>query len=276
MEMNKFIYIYKNLGERIMNKKMFVVKDNDGNELNLAVLKPTTKQKQESRLHYNKAFNDAIVSKSPVRMKIDSIMIEQGLWDETRQKQLEKIRNTIKENEELLSRGGVKLSVARQAALDIRAARSELIQLLAARNALDNHTAESQAENRQFDYLVSVCTVYNDSGKPYFKNYEEYINKAEEDVAFAAAQHLSSLLYGVDDDFERNLPENQFLLEYKFVDNELRLVNNDGKLINIEGRLINEDGQLINEDNQLVDIHGNLLDDTGKPIVTFVPFEKDI
>jgi len=83
------------------------------------------------------------------------------------------------------------------------------------------------------------------------------------------------MLYGIDPDYEKRLPENEFLKKYKFVDDQLNYIDKKGRRVDSEGRLVNEDGRYINEDGKLVDIEGNLVDEEGNYIVEFTPFLDD-
>ena len=186
----------------------------------------------------------------------------------------------ILDKEKQLAKGGIRLSVAKDAALEMADKRAEIRAMLMERNSLDSSTAEGQADNARFDYLVSATLVYNDSNKPYFKDLADYRNKNTEAVSLEAARRLAQKLYGLDSNHEQNLAENKFLREFDFVDEDLRLLNKDGKLVDREGNLVNEDGRYIDEEGNLIDVDGNrvneegdyefkrqpFLDDDGKPI----------
>jgi hypothetical protein len=90
-----------------------------------------------------------------------------------------------------------------------------------------------------------------------------------------AAQNLANMLYGLDNDYESNLPENKFLKKYKFVDEKLRLVDKKGRLIDNEGRLIDESGRYVDENGSFVDKFGNKVDADGDYIVEQQPFLDD-
>jgi hypothetical protein len=117
--------------------------------------------------------------------------------------------------------------------------------------------------------------VYNETKQPYFKNLEDYLSRSNEPVAILAAQHLANMLYGLDNDYEKNLPENKFLKKFKFVDDNLRLINDKGKLVDEEGRLVDENGRYINEAGEFIDRHGNRVDDKGEYVVEHKPFLDD-
>jgi hypothetical protein len=131
------------------------------------------------------------------------------------------------------------------------------------------------AKYELFNYYVYACTYYSESRKRVFETYEDYLNKNTEELAIRSAQNLANLLYGLEEDFESKLPENEFLLKYKFVDKDLRFINKEGKLVDFEGRLINENGRFIDEEGNYVDKYGNRMDEDGNYEVDFQPFTDE-
>jgi len=239
------------------------------------VRSPSLQDQREATKIYNQTFSEALKARAVVRAKLDDILVEQGLWDATKQAQFTKYQSDILDGEKKLAKGGISLSEAKNVALDMRKNRAELRDLIAVKTNLDTHTAEGQADNARFNYLVSVCTVYNDSKEQYFKNYEEYLNRSSDPVAILAAQNLAGMLYGLENDYEDKLPENKFLKQYKFVDDKLRLVNKEGKLVDEKGRYVDENGRFINEKGEFIDKDGNLVDLDGDYVVEFKPFLDD-
>jgi hypothetical protein len=244
-------------------------------ETTFLVRSPSINDQKEANKVYNTAFSEAIKAKALVRAKLDDVLIEQGLWDNDKQEKFNKLQNNILEGERTLAKGGISLKEAKKQALEMRKYRAELRDLIAVKTNLDTHTAEGQADNARFNYLVSSCLVYNDTKEPYFKGYEDYLNKAADPVAVLAAQNLAAMLYGLESDYEEKLPENKFLKKYKFVNKDLRLVNEKGQLVDEENRLIDEKGRFINEAGQFVDKDGNLVDKDGEYLVEFSPFLDD-
>jgi hypothetical protein len=237
-------------------------------------------QQNEATKVYNRAFRDALESGALLRNKLEDHMRTQGLWDDSKQKELEEVQSAILENEKKLAKGGIRLKVAKDLALEMADERVNMRNILMQRNSLDGNTAEGQADNARFDYLVSASLVYTDSGKPYFKDLADYRNRSTEPVALEAARRLAQIIYGLDSNYEKNLPENEFLVEFKFADDELKLVNDKGQHVDREGNLLNEDGRFIDEEGNLIDKEGNpvtedgqykferapFLDDDGKPV----------
>lgn len=247
----------------------------DGKEKEMLIKSPSLQDQREATKIYNQSFSEALKAKAVVRAKLDDLLVEQGLWDNEKQAKFTELQNQILEGERQLAKGGIALKQAKELALSMRKTREDIRELISVKTNLDTHTAEGQADNARFNYLVSACTVYNDTKEPYFKSYEDYNNRSVDPVALLAAQNLAGILYGLENDYEAKLPENKFLKEYKFIDDKLRLVNKEGKLVDEKGRLIDESGRFINEQGQFVDKDGNLVNDKGDYLVEFSPFLDD-
>ena len=247
----------------------------DGNDKEFEIKATNLHDQREAQKIYNQAFSDAVKSGSIVRARLDDLLKEQGLWDEKKEVQFVTIQKQIADKDKALSKGGISLKQAKGMALEIKTLRDELRELISVKTNLDTHTAEGQADNARFNYLVSVCVVYNDTKKPYFKSYDDYLNRSTDPVALLGAQKLASLMYGLDSDYEKKLPENKFLLKYKLVNDNLELIDDKGRLVDADGRLVDKFGRYINEEGKFVDKDGNLIDDSGNYIVDFQPFLDD-
>jgi hypothetical protein len=246
-----------------------------GTDQDFTIRSPSLADQREAQKVYNQAFSDAVKSGCIVRARLDDLLREQGLWDETKQIKFNTLQQEILDSEKSLAKGGISLKSAKETAIRMKGLREEMRDLISVRTNLDNHTAEGQADNARFNYLIASSLVYSSNKEKYFKSYEEYLSKASEPVAIKAAQVLANMLYGLDNDYEKKLPENKFLIKYKFVDDKLRLVNKDGKLVDIEGRLVDENGRFINDSGQFVDKNGNLVDANGDYVLEFQPFTDD-
>lgn len=271
--------------------------DNEGQE-HVVVCRidlPNIDQLNEAQKVYNTAFRAAIDSRALLRPKLNDFVREQGLWDDAKDAELQTLRHRMDVAERKLKGGNIKLSEAHALAIEMREIRAAMRQLLAVQNELDSMTAESQAENAKFQYLVSACTVYDDTGNRVFSDVSDYLNPSIPAFTIAAAAKYASLLYGVSEDFEETLPENNFLRQYGFVDKNLRLINKEGRLVDTKGRTIDELGNFVgydeagntypvDGDGNPLDEHGHLiitdtmpfLDDNGKPIEPPEPEEEEV
>jgi hypothetical protein len=244
----------------------------DNVEREFLVKTPSLNDQREAQKIYNQAFTDAVKSKSVVRAKLDDLLQDQGLWNDEKQARFTSLQKDLLDGEKRLAKGGFSLNEAKDLAVKMKSIRDEIRDLISVRTSLDNHSAEGQADNARFNYLVSVCVVYNDTKQPYFNNMEDYLNRSSDTVAILGAQNLANMLYGLDNDYESNLPENRFLKKYKFVDDKLRFVDKKGRLIDVEGRLIDESGRFIDEHGNFVDKYGNRVNAEGDYVVEPEPF----
>jgi hypothetical protein len=244
-------------------------------DVELAVNRPEQSQIREAQRVFNKAVNEALADGAILREALDIHMRKQGLWGDSQQAEFNSLTEDINRLEGVLARGGLKKTPAKKICLELKEVRAKLNTLLAVRMSLNNLTVQGQAENTRFNYLVSVCTVYNKDGKSYFSSLDDYLSKADSEAGKKAAENLANMMYGLENDYDAKLPENRVLTKLKLVDKDLRLINENGHLIDSDGRLINENNRYVNEQNQLVDIHGNLVDEKGNLIVEEQPFLDD-
>ena len=229
-----------------MARKLFSV-NVDGKELQLAVEKPSNKQNREAHFIYSKSVKECLEKGLPPRQSLDALLRKQNLWDDEKEKELQDLRTNLQNSEKKLAKGKIKLSEAKEIALSMQLDRWRINLLNMARNSLDSTTAESVAEQDKFNYLVSACTVYSDTQKPYFSSVEDYLEKAGEDVAQQAATYFANLYYGIQEDYEKNLPENKFLIKYKLMDEKFNLIDKEGNKVNRKGQRIDENGKVLGE-----------------------------
>ena len=259
-------------------KETFVLDKKEGKEtkkVEFAVLSPLPENGRKAQAVYNSVFSEALANKGLLRRRLNGYMKDQGLWDDKKEDQQRELASELNAMELKIQKGGIKLTEARKIALDMRVLRIKLRDLIAAKNELDQNTAEGQAENARFNCLVSQCLVYNDTGKPVYSDMDEYLKNGDQEEAWRGAQELAGMLYQLDKNFDANLPENKFLQTWKFVDEELRLINKDKELVDLDGKLINEDGHFIDAEGSLIDRKGNPVDEDGNYSVEGSPFLDD-
>jgi hypothetical protein len=231
------------------DKEVFEGEDLNGNVVKFSIKTPGAEEIKQSQVVYNKAFKQALDDGALLRQKLTEYMREQKLWDDNKQKQYEDLIEKISEMEESLQKGGIRLTLAKEIALDLRKKRDEFRSLIAERNALDAASAEGQADNARFEELVRLCTIKPETNARWFSNQKDYDASSNQPWVVTAAEKLGNAMYGLDPNYEKNLEENKFLQEFKYVDNELRFINKDGHTVDSEGRLTNEDGRYIAYEN---------------------------
>ena len=230
------------------NKEKFITKSENGDDLELAVLRPNHQVMLEAQKVYNKTFSEAVKSGAFFRQVLQKKMEEQGVWDDAKEKEYIESWQSIRDAENRLKAGKISKWDGRALAIKIKQSRQRIADLMNERLRMDANTVEGQADNARFNFLVSQCTVYNETGEKFFKDYEDYVNRSAEQASIDAAGTLAAILHDYDKSAEDNLLENKFLKKFKFVDDDLNLVNEEGHLVNEEGKLVDEEGFLVDQE----------------------------
>jgi hypothetical protein len=262
-------------------------------DITVLVKKPNRKDLNESQIAYNKAWRKSLDDKAILRQKLNDYLTEQGVWSEDKQKQYDDFVKKINDRELVLKKGGIPLKKAKSIALELKRLRASFRDLISERTSYDNNTAEGTADNARFDYLVSVCVLDPSTKKPVFKDMDDYNERGSEGWAIKAAGELANFIYNLDPNYEKSLPENEFLSKFKFSDDKGRLVNKDGHLISVDEdgveRLIDEESYYVAYDENGVQYRVNrsgekiveivespFLDDDGNPIVDEQDSEEEV
>jgi hypothetical protein len=207
-------------------------------------------------------------------------MRKRGIWDEAKDREEEQITKDILMLERELYQGKTgkakpKLSEGRDVAIQIRRKRFELRDLITERITLEENTADSLADNSRFDYLVASCSFYK-NGTRVYKDFNEYNNKSADEIAYACAGLLGKMLYNLDSNFEKNLPENKFLTKFGLVNEDLSLVDpqNPNQLVDTKGKNIDDEGYYLDQDGHRIDREGNKINTDGT--YEMVDYEDDL
>jgi len=228
-----------------MTDRIIESTNKDGEEVKVKLKTPGPQEYRDSQVEYNKSFRSALDSGALLRQKLSDYMEEQGIWNEEKQTENDEFVEKITAKEEMLKGGGIKLSEAREIALDLRGLRADFRNFLAERNSLDQNSAEGQADNSRFAELVRLCMLNPNTGKPYFPTQADYDESADQPWVIEAASQLAGMIYGLDPNYDNKLEENKFLKEFSFVNSDLRLVNDEGHLVDTEGNLLDDDHRFI-------------------------------
>jgi hypothetical protein len=245
---------------------------------NLAVMRPTAEQNEDATMEYNRVFSKCLIAGCLLREKLEDFMRTQSLWDDEKEKEYGGLITKLNEAEMQINKGGIKLAEARNIAIGMRETRLALQRLIAKKNALDVNTAQGQAEQARFNYLLVKSLVYNDTNDQYYSSVTDYLEKqasGTDDVGYQAAEKFGNMYFGLDSEFESGLPENVFLKTWQFVNESLRLIDKQGRTIDKDGRLVDNNGRLIDDKGHFVDKHGNPLTITGEYDFKPQPFLDD-
>jgi len=227
------------------NSKIIEGQDLNGNDVKVMLKTPVPQEYRDSQIEYNKAFRKALDSGALLRQKLTDYMTEQGIWNDAKQAENDRFIEEINDKEQVINSGGIKLSEAKDVALELRGLRYEFREFIAEKNSLDQMSVEGQADNARFSELVRLCMLNPKTKKPYFQTQKDYDASGDQPWVAQASSELASMIYGLDPDYDNKLTENKFLKEFNYVNEELRLVDGDGHLVDLEGNLIDEDGRYI-------------------------------
>lgn len=216
----------------------------DGQEVELLIKSPTAKDVRHSNKVYAAAFREALEKGMLVKRKLKEYLRDQGLWDDEREASYLDLLDRIGKGEVQLNTGKdedgnkIKISDGRAISLQLMKDRAELRSLIAEQQGYDSNTAEGYADNERFFALVAACTYDHLTQKPYFSSLQDYKDRDDEPAAIAAANKLATLVFGVDEDYEKTLTEYKFLKRFGMVDDDGFLVNKDGEYVDEEGNAI--------------------------------------
>ena len=252
----------------------------EAQEKEFAVVRPSLQLLNEANKLRSKLFTQLFESGTMLRQQVDTHLKDRNIWNEKLQAEYDAVQSEVIEKTQRLERGGIKLSEARDLAIEISEQRQQLVSMLVDRSDIDNLTCEGQADNERFNFLFANCLVYNDTGeKVYPDGLEDYMKNTSTDVATKGATEFYYLMSN-SESLDDQLPENRFLKKFNFVDDDMRfLERGTDRLITKEGKYIDENGFYIayNDDGTTyhVDTDGNQVEDRVSSDDEPLPFLDD-
>ena len=143
--------------KRVFKAKISTGKDENGKETfedkEFAVVKPTVAVLNEAAKLRQRVFNKAFEEGGLLRQQVEKELKSRDLWNDKLQQEYDLLQSEVISMLLQLERGGIKLSDARQLALDIADKRQQMVDMLVDRSDLDNITCEGQADNERFNFL---------------------------------------------------------------------------------------------------------------------------
>ena len=264
-----------------VNKETGEGKDKTKTEIELVVTKPTNKQMLEAERVYKGAFRKALEEGAMLRKKLGNYMTEQKIWTDEQEEEYNKVIKEINLLDYQLNKGKnldgekLKLSKAKEIALELQDKRVEFRDLIGERQELDHMTAEGQADTERFSYLVYLCTKDFLTQKPYYSSYEDYQNKGNEQEAIEASKAVGEIVYEIDENYENTLTENKFLKRFNFANKKNQLIDKEGNRVDRDGNKVDEEGYILNKDGKRVNVNDlPVLEDNEK--VDNADFEDDL
>jgi len=228
-----------------MEIKEFTIVDNLGEKVVLIFSTPEMEDMEQADIVHAAKIAELIrLSKKNrplLRSELDSFLRENGMWSQKDQNLLDSINGEINNLLNQLRSGGIKLSEGRKIAIAITDKRQKLVQLMQKRQSFDDSTIESIADNEKTDYFIYACTRNSITGDRHWESFSEMKANKDSDSYKKAMSISMSVLYGIDSDFEKNLPENKWLKKYKYIDENLSFVDR------VTGKFVDRDGTPIEQ-----------------------------
>lgn len=238
-----------------MSNVEVIGKNSKGEDVTCFVRRPTSKDTKEAKVYANANVAKAIKGGSFLtRGQAREQLRKSGIWTDANEQELLDTTNEITFYVNQLTTGadekGVKLkkSKGREIALKVIELRDKQMNILTKVNELDEWTIESQAENDEFDYLLSSCLL-DEQGERVFASVDEYKEKADNEPYYVnAARELQNIIYGFKtmEDVAKDRIEFKFLRQFNFVNEKLQFINKDGHLTDRDGKLVDEEGYYVN------------------------------
>lgn len=229
----------------------------------------------EAQKVYNKTFKKAIEEGAILKKSLEDHMRRQGLWDDEKQEEYESLLKKSADIEYKIKKGQYKkASEVRDKSIELKKIRSELSSLLMVRNSMDANTADGQADNERFFYLITACVFDYETQKPVYTSLEDYHEQSDSDLAVKCASEFANFAYGLEENFEDKLIENKLLKKLGLLNDKGQLTNKNGQRVDLEGNLLNEEGARIDKDGNRIDINNNpVIDDS---VIDTLEFEDDL
>ena len=237
-----------------MRRKFNVEKD--GETIYLCVREPEHSDIEISDQYY--AAKVASLMRKPkdqrplLRDQLEKYLKDEGIWTEEDQNKIDELNEEVSEGLKKLRKGGITDLEGRELAIGIFEKRNQIANIRYKRRIFDEATIEAMSEQEKLDYLTYSCTVYEDSGNPYWSSFEEMKSDKGNEIFEKASQFIYEIAYGIDSDFEKKLPENRWLKKYNFLDEDLNFIDRKtGKNVDRGYRAIEESEEGTNDFNAL-------------------------
>jgi ribosomal protein L17 len=261
-----------------MKRKDFVIKEADDKESMLSVKIPDYEQLEEA----DKVYASKVASlvresgkrKLLLRQEVDTFIRETKIWTTEDEDKVAELNIEIDGLLNKLRKGGLKVSEGREICIKIGDKRKEMVSITQKRQIFDDTTIESLSESERTDYLIYSSTVSAESGNTYWESLEDMKNDKISEAYRKASTIMVEMMYGINNEFEKRLPENRWLKKYNFVDDELNYTDRKtGARVDKTGKPIIDSTELVkkyidNLQGEIKEEQPFVDDETGSPVVS--------
>lgn len=119
--------------------------------------------------------------------------------------------------------------------------RTDILRINMRKNNILDNTAESYADEHRLQYYTVACS-FHEGGQQIFKNVDEYLERAGEEIAKVAITKTIHLIANEGKDFRTEWPEYQWRIKHGLVDEQLNPIpENAKKLVEEANKEITEE-----------------------------------
>ena len=151
----------------------------DGQEVKLRLKQETMDIERKCDAEYHLAYTQLMVKGIMPRATLEKFMVEKDIWTSDDEKKLKELQHEIVKLQIKLEE-----SKTHDAGLAIAKAMGELrgqcLRLVEVKANVLSNSCESLADQIRRDSYIAFATVYADTGKPVFKDYNDFLRRAGE------------------------------------------------------------------------------------------------
>lgn len=204
---------------------MEIVKTFDINNKKYGLKKLNNKESYDLDIHYKAEYAKALREGCATIAEIDSMIKSRNLEDESHIKEKDALVDELLELEQKLNNEELSKDEKFNAASELMLVRRKLLALNTRLQPMYEVTAEQAAQDARNRLMFIRCFINLDTNKPYFATQEEFNSAPDSEEIGNAFKEFLFYIYNLDPNFEKDLPENKWLVEHEYLDENLQLID---------------------------------------------------
>lgn len=183
---------------------------------------PNQKEINEGDLIYKTKYSEALRYGALSAAEANRIIQEREIWgpsDETEVRELFVKLHGL--GDKLMATD--KFADAAAIIFDMERVRTDILRLNMRKNNILDNTAESYADDHRLQYYCVACSYYGDDNR-IFKDVNDYLDRASEDIAKVCMTKLIHLIANEGKDFRAEWPEFQWRMKHGLIDDQMNPV----------------------------------------------------
>lgn len=200
-------------------------KDSQGNDVDLCLLPNNFEVARRCDIEFRKAWTFALKEGIDTHDVLKDVFAAQGLWTEEHEKEFKETGVALQAHILLLEKyKKVKdMENGKKTALQLVDIRNKLMKMTERRQQPYLYSCEGVANEIRMEAYIAYAAVYaDDHTKHYYKNYEDFKNRREEQAAIDLWSFYLRDMLGENVGHIEQLPENRFLIEVGYLTKDLK------------------------------------------------------